>query len=219
MERRAVVLAVCIRQPVNSTAPGPIFIQIYGFGGNPLKYTDPDGRKNIDTVFVSFMRMRAPDQALGNADKTGDTYVSVVIIDKGPSVNISGFQGSATRLTRSQSGKYQNDSMKHDSNMKLQLQKSRFTGNLSLRILGGTTIDGRNLINGVPEGSDQPNTVHGISKGSSGILIGDGTLSSEGCVVGTDAAMSELLNVLQAEGMEIGDTVDAHIFDAEKCGP
>jgi hypothetical protein len=44
MERRAVVIAVCIRQPVNSTAPGLIVIQIYGFGGNPLKYTDPDGK-------------------------------------------------------------------------------------------------------------------------------------------------------------------------------
>jgi hypothetical protein len=30
---------------VNSAAPGPIFIQIYGFGGNPLKYTDPDGNE------------------------------------------------------------------------------------------------------------------------------------------------------------------------------
>jgi hypothetical protein len=29
---------------VNSAAPGPIFIQIYGFEGNPLKYTDPNGK-------------------------------------------------------------------------------------------------------------------------------------------------------------------------------
>jgi hypothetical protein len=37
---------------VNSAAPGPIFIQIYGFGGNPLKYTDPDGKTDIDTMLV-----------------------------------------------------------------------------------------------------------------------------------------------------------------------
>jgi hypothetical protein len=163
--------------------------------------------------------MRAPDQALGNADKTGDTYASVVIQSKGPVVNISGFQGSATRLTQSQSGKYQNDSMKHGSNVKLQLQKSRFTGNLSLRILGGTTIDNRKLNNGVPEGSDLPNTVHGISLGSSEIPIGDGTLVSEGCIVGTTNATNDLLNVLIGEGMEIGDTINAHIVDAEKLGP
>jgi hypothetical protein len=32
-------------------------------------------------------------------------------------------------------------------------------------------------------------------------------------------AMNELLNVLKAQGMEIGDTIEAHIVDAEKLGP
>jgi hypothetical protein len=44
MEENTLTMTVCTCQTANPAAPGLIFIQIYKFGDNPLKYTDPDGR-------------------------------------------------------------------------------------------------------------------------------------------------------------------------------
>jgi hypothetical protein len=50
MGKNALAMTVCTGQTVNPAAPGLIFIQIYRFEGNPLKYTDPDGRMPIPFI-------------------------------------------------------------------------------------------------------------------------------------------------------------------------
>jgi hypothetical protein len=195
-------------------------LHLYHYAGNnPVKYIDVDGREYKDNISISFLRHRTPEQAMGKPNKTGDTYASITNIDKSETVYISGFQGSATRMTTGKDGTAQNDSIKHGSKVRLQLQKSDFTGGLSLRILGGTTIDDRSSDYGIPENSILPNTVHGISLGESKEPLGNGSLVSEGCIVGTVDAMTELLGVLEDAGVSVGDTFDAYIDDASKVGP
>jgi hypothetical protein len=80
MGKNALAMTVCTGQTVNPAAPGLIFIQIYRFEGNPLKYTDPDG-KAINFVigaaigFVSSTSIEvggrmASGQSLGSAVKS-----------------------------------------------------------------------------------------------------------------------------------------------------
>jgi RHS repeat-associated protein len=193
-------------------------LHLYHYSANnPVKYVDVDGREYKDNISIAFLRFRTPEQALGKPNKTGDTVASVSI-DGQASTYVFGFQGSATRLTQRQDGGTQNDSIKHESKVKLQLQTSTRTGGLSLRILDGITIDGRGSNNGIPEGSKDPNTVHGNSANGSERSFSGGILVSEGCIVGTPEAMAELFGMMEEAGVKVGDTFDAYIADAEKLG-
>jgi hypothetical protein len=43
------------RLTANSAGSAPVFVQISGFGENPLKYTDPDGNANLKALMALFL--------------------------------------------------------------------------------------------------------------------------------------------------------------------
>jgi hypothetical protein len=61
---------------VNSGGSGLIFVQIYVFGDNPLKYTDPDG--NEIKAFTSFHKMNTgdwKDEPVGNSSNVEANFM------------------------------------------------------------------------------------------------------------------------------------------------
>jgi len=175
---------------------------------NPIKYFDPAGMEHHDNIILSFVRIRTPEQSIGNPNSNGSDYAWLNTAD-GLSW-IPGFQASATRKTPG--GK--NDSIKSGSKVMFKLRKSENTLGFSLTIIGGETIDGRKIgDDGIPEGSTLPNTVHGNSPADSSIEYNAGVLESEGCSVGKVKSQTELIGKILKAGVELGDTFTGYIND------